>query len=133
LRILFISLLITAVVVSCAIQKSIRADFENNFKIYNEQMRWHQFEDIILFPSDSIVGEFKKRAMAAKNVAVVDYRILSVKYEEEKKEAEAKIEIDYYSNSSPRVRTVVDNQKWSYQIKKGKGVWKLMSLLPEFP
>jgi len=57
----------------------------------------------------------------------------SVVFDEKKKEAAIKIELDYYTLSSPRLRTVVDNQRWAYEGEEGKGVWRLMSLLPEFP
>jgi len=131
MKALFCSLLITAVLVSCNTQ-SIKADFDKNFKSYNEMLRWHQLEDASLFPSESISAGYRERVKAAKDVAVVDYRVIDIKYDEKKKEAEAKIEIDYYKLSTLSVKTVIDNQKWRYQGKEGKGLWRLMSLLPEF-
>ena len=65
--------------------------------------------------------------------AVADYRIKNIKYDEKKKEAEVKVEIDYYKLSTSRLKTVIDDQKWTYQGKEGKGRWRLMSLLPDFP
>jgi hypothetical protein len=132
-RKLFLSLLIATALVSCATQQDIKADFERNFKNYNELVRWHQFEDASLLASDSISGEYKERLKSVKNVSVVDYRVMNVKYDEKKKTAEVTVAIDYYTHSSPRVRTVTDNQKWAYQGKEDKGLWRLISLLPEFP
>lgn len=128
----FFSLLITAVLVSCSTQ-NIKADFERNFRSYNEMVRWHQLDDAGLFPADSILAGYRERMKAAKNVAVVDYRVINIKYDEEKREAEVKVEIDYYRLSTLSVKTVIDNQKWAYQENKGKGLWRLMSLLPDFP
>ena len=134
MRILFLSLFITATLVSCAAtEKSVREDFDVVFSEYNDLLRWHRFEDASLFPADTVSEKYRERVEMAKDVKMVDYRVMSVTFDEKKKEAAVKIEIDYYTLSSPRVRTVVDNQKWVYQGKEGEGVWRLMSLLPEFP
>lgn len=133
MKTLFFSLLLVVSLVSCNAQKTTRADFDRSFKSYNESVRWRNMEDAGLFPADSISGEYKERARKAQNVAVVDYRITDVKYDDKKKEAEVKVEIDYYTLSSSRIRTLTDTQKWAYQEKEGIGLWRLMSLLPEFP
>jgi len=133
MKTLFFSLLLTAVLVSCNTQRSIKAGFEKNFRNYNELVRWHQLEEASLFPADSISAEYRERLKAAKNVAVVDYRVMNIKYDEKKNEAEVKVEIDYYKLSTLSLKTVIDNQKWTYQEKEGKGLWRLMSLLPDFP
>lgn len=108
-------------------------EFEKNFRSYNELVRWHQLEEASLFPADSISAGYRERLAAAKNVAVVDFRVIDIKYDEKKKEAEAKVEIDYYRHDTLSLKTVIDNQKWMYQGKKGKSLWRLMSLLPDFP
>lgn len=134
MRTLFFSLLLTAVLVSCNTQRSIKADFEKNLRSYNEMVRWHKIEEASLFPADSISAGYRDRLLkAAKNVAVVDYRVMNIEYDEKKKEAEVKVEIDYYRLSTLSVKTVIDNQKWAYQEKEGKGFWRLMSLPPDFP
>ena len=133
MKTLFFSLLLTTVFVSCSTQMSIKTEFEKNFRSYNELVRWHQLEEASLFPADSISAGYRERLQAAKNVAVVDFRVLDIKYDEKKKEAEAKVEIDYYRHSTLSLKTVIDNQKWAYQEKEGRGHWRLMSLLPDFP
>jgi hypothetical protein len=133
MKILFFSFLITAFLVSCSAQRSIRADFEKSFRNYNEMVRWHQIEEASLFPADSSSAGYRERLKAAKNVEVVDYRVMNIKYDEKKKEAEVKVEIDYYKRSTLSLKTVIDSQKWAYQEKEGKGLWRLMSLPPDFP
>ncbi len=133
MRRIFLSLLTMIALVSCNAQKTIRADFEKSLKNYNESVRWHQMETASLFPEDSISGEYKERARKANKTSVVDYRIIAVKYDEKNREADVTVEIDYYTISSSRVRTLVDNQKWVYQEIEGIGLWRLTSLLPEFP
>jgi|OpeIllAssembly_1097287.scaffolds.fasta_scaffold87873_1 hypothetical protein len=133
MRILFLSLFITAALVSCATEKSFREDFDKVFMGYNDLLRWHKLEDLGLFPVDSISEKYRERLEMAKDVKVVDYRIMNVTFDDKKKEAAVKIELDYYTLSWPTIRTVVDNQKWAYKGEKDKGEWRLMSLLPEFP
>ena len=133
MRRLFLLLFILVALVSCNAQRNIKADFEKNVKNYNESVRWHQFDSASLFPADSISGEYRERARKANNAAVVDYRIVDIRYDDTRKEAEVKVEIDYYTLSSSKVRTLVDIQKWVYQEKEGTGFWRLTSLLPEFP
>jgi len=133
MRILFLSLLILAALASCATEKNSRDNLEKSFKNYNNLLRWHQFEDASRFPAATIYGAYRERLKTAGNVVVIEYRVKDVIYDEKKKEAEVKIEIDYYTLSSTRLRTVLDNQKWVYEEKEGKGLWRLMSLLPEFP
>ena len=134
MRILFLSLFITATLFSCATgEKDIRENFDKISIDYNELLRWHRFEDVSLFPADTISEKYRERLEMAKDVKVVDYRVINVTFDEKKKEAAIKVELDYYTLASPRVRTVVDNQRWAYEGEEGKGVWRLMSLLPEFP
>ena len=133
MRILFLSLFITAALISCATEKSAREDFDKIFADYNDLLRWHRFEDASLFPADTISDKYRERLEMAKDVKVVDYRVMNVTFDKKNKEAAVKVELDYYTLSSPRLRTVVDNQKWVYEGAEGKGVWRLVSLLPEFP
>ncbi|MDH4231772.1 MAG: hypothetical protein OEW04_07050, partial [Nitrospirota bacterium] len=127
------SLLAMIALVSCNAQKTVRADFERSLKNYNESVRWRQLETASHFLADSISGEYNEWSRKASKVAVVDYRIIDVNYDETKKEAEVKVEIEYYTLSSSKVRTLADIQKWVYQEKDGKGFWRLTSPLPEFP
>ena len=133
MKTLFFSLLLTAVLVSCSTQRSIQAEFEKNFRSYNELVRWNQLEEASLFPADSISAGYREQLKDAKNIAVVDYRVMHIEYDEKKKEAEVKVEINYYKRNTLSLKTVIDNQKWAYQEKEGKGHWRLMSLLPDFP
>ena len=129
----FLFIFIAAMLVSCATEQNIRADFEKEMKNYHELIRWHQLEEASLLASASISGAYKERLQAAKNIVVVDYRVSNINYSEETKQAEVAVQIDYYTHSSPRMRSITDNQKWAYEGKEGEGVWRLTSLFPEFP
>ena len=68
MKTLLFSLLIAFAMASCSTQVDIRADFEKDFRNYNEMLRWHQFEEASLFPADSISAGYRERLKAAKNV-----------------------------------------------------------------
>ncbi len=132
MRNLCLLLLVAAALFSCATGNSAREDCSKISMSYNDLLRWHRFEDAGPYIADSIAEEYRQRVEMAKNVKFADYRLVNFSFDEKKKEASIKIEIDYYTNSSPKLRTVVDEQRWIYEGEDGKGAWKLISLLPEF-
>ncbi|MEW6110159.1 MAG: hypothetical protein AB1632_13495 [Nitrospirota bacterium] len=132
MRIFLISLLTVFIFSACNARQGIRAELEKNTRAYNELLRWHEFNKAGLFAVEAISEEFRARAGAAKDVRVVEYRILNVILDEKKGEAAVEVEIDYYLLASGSVKTVVDNQKWSYVEEKGKRQWRLTSAFPEF-
>jgi len=117
--------------VACSAQ-SMRGNFEMSINQYSELVRKHNLDAASLFTTEALAEEFRARVKAAKNMRVVDYRIVGTKYYEEKGEAEAQVEIDYYTLATYRLKTLVDVQKWAYLDEGGKKQWRLTSLLPEF-
>lgn len=133
MRKILIMMIIATVIVACSSKQAIRGELEISVKKYNDTIRWHDMNSAIMFSAESLDEEFSARVKAAKNVQVVEYRILRTKYNGEKGEAEVQVEIDYYHLSSNRLKTLVDIQKWAYIREGGEQHWRLMSLLPEFP
>ena len=123
--------LVVVFVVACAAH-SMRGEFEKSVNQYAELVRTHKMDLAGSFTTDALREEFNARAGAAKNMRVVDYRVAGVKFDEQKGEAEVWVEIDYYTLSAYKLRTVADIQKWSYLDEGGIKRWKLVSLLPEF-
>ncbi len=118
---------------ACTTLTGVREDFEQNSKEYNHMVRWHELDKACaIFPPEELSKDFAARVKAAKDVTVVDYRVLSMECEPAKGEAKVKAEIDYYLIPSTRVKTVQDNQKWSYVGEGDIKHWRLMTLLPEF-
>lgn len=95
---------------------------------YGRIMRWEKFETASLFAASSIRDEFEKRVKNAKDVEVVDYRIINVEHDEAKRKATVNVEISYVPPSSNQVKTLIDKQIWVY----GSEGWQLTTLLPEF-
>ena len=134
IRIWLLGAMVVMVLVSCApSQSGIREELNESIMKYNDLVRWHKLDAAGIFPEDAISEEYRARAKAAKHVRVVDYRIVRVNYDPERNEAVVQVEIDYYTLTANRLRSLIDSQKWAYVTENGISQWKLMSLLPEFP
>lgn len=111
---------------------NMRGKLDESITQYNDLLRKHMLDAASLFTTEALAREFQARAEAAKGMRMVDYRIVAVQYDEKKNEAEARVEIDYYSLSTFRMKTLTDNQKWAYLEDRGSKHWRLTSPLPEF-
>jgi len=126
----FLFVLIVVTVSACA--QNMRAEFQASIDQYGELVRKNKMDLASSFTTDALMEEFSARVRAARNMRVVDYRVAGVKFDEKKGEAEVRAEIDYYTLSAYRLKTLVDTQKWVYVDEGGKKQWRLVSLLPEF-
>lgn len=111
---------------------NMRGNLDESITQYNDFLRKHMLDAASLFTTETLAREFEARAAAAKGMRMIDYRIVGVKYDGAKGEAEARVEIDYYSLSTYRMKTLTDNQKWAYLEERGSKRWRLTSSLPEF-
>lgn len=111
---------------------NVRGKLDESITQYNDLVRKHMLDAASLFTTETVAREYEARAAAAKGMRMIDYRIVAVKYDEKKNEAEARVEIDYYSLATYRMKTLTDNQKWAYLEERGSKQWRLTSPLPEF-
>ena len=123
-----------AIVSACSTLSGLREDLKDTVVAYNDSIRWGQFNKAEHFVYDSVRQEFEARTKAAKNVKIADYRILSTDFEVDKGEQTVEVEFDYYISPVYQVKTLVDEQKWSYVFveREKKKQWRLMTPLPEF-
>lgn len=128
----FLSSLIVVIVLTGCSSYLIRGQFDKSLEAYNQSLRWLEWGNASLYTKDSIQEEYKTRTAAAKDVRIVDYRIVNKTYNAEKREAIVEVEIDYYKIFSLTIRTLRDTQKWTYMDENGTKGWRLTSLLPEF-
>jgi hypothetical protein len=110
----------------------LQGKFDESLKKYNNLYRWNELDRAGAFFSDSIREDALVRTKAARNVRIVDSRILSTTYDEKRRKAIVEVEIEYYFLSTTKVKTLRDTQEWAYQEEQGSGSWRLTSLLPEF-
>jgi hypothetical protein len=112
---------------------NIRGKLEQSVNQYNDLVRGHKLDAAGLFAAGTLSKEFSERAEKAKNVRIVDYRIAVLKYDEDRGEAEVKVEVDYYTQAAYKLKTATDIQRWAYLEEDGKKHWRLISPPPEFP
>jgi hypothetical protein len=129
--------LVILCVCACASYNALVADrdeLNDSIKAYNDLVRRNDFEKAKSFAVDTVRQEFAARAAAAKDVRVAEYRILSVDYEDHKGAEIVKVQFDYYLPASSALKTLVDEQVWSFVYVKEEGSkrWKLMTPLPDF-
>ena len=122
------------IVSACSTLTSLREELDDTVMAYNDLLRWGEFNKAKIFADVSVRQEFEARAKATKNVKIADYRILGTAFEAEKGEQIVEVEFDYYISPAYLVKTLVDQQKWSYVSigKEKKKQWRLMTPLPEF-
>jgi hypothetical protein len=136
MRTLLVLLLSFGVLTACVDRalNALREDLQNTVIEYNDLLRWGEFNKAKLYTDSSIREKFGASAKAAKNVKIVDYRVLSTDFEVEKGEQIVEVELDYYTFQTNVVKTSLDKQRWSfvYVKEEKKKRWRLMTPLPEF-
>ena len=111
----------------------IGTECENSTKDYNRLLRWNELDNALsTYVSPSLKEEYRKRMADTEKVKIADYRVKSRECDPVKRVATTKVEIDYYRPPSITMKTVVDNQEWSYEGPEEGRVWRLKTLLPEF-
>jgi hypothetical protein len=127
----FLSVLIIAITLA-ACGPNLREKFDESLNQYSALVRWNDLDAAGMFAADSRREDFIARTRAAKNVKVMDYRIVRTRYDEKKHRASVDVEIEYYLLSSARLKTLRCTEEWAYGEEKKPNGWRLMSLFPEF-
>jgi len=128
-----LGMMVVVTLASCSSHLSMMNQFDESVNRYNKLLSSQSFDAAGIFSSETLSKEFSERIKAAKNIKVVDHRIVRIKYDQGKETAEVEVEIQYYTLSSYQLKTLIDVQKWAYVTENGVKQWRLMSLLPEFP
>jgi ribosomal protein S24E len=130
-NILFICVL-SVIISACNTLTSLREDLDNTVIAYNDLLRRGEFNRAKNFVDQSQREDFEARAKIAKDVKIVDYRIVNADFEAARGEQIVEVEFDYYISQAYIVKTIIDEQKWSYVSTEKKKQWRLITTLPEF-
>ncbi len=132
-NILFICVL-SVIISACSTLTSLREELDGTVIAYNDLLRRGEFNRAKNFVDQSQKEDFEARAKAAKNVKIVDYRIVNADFEAARGEQIVEVEFEYYISPVYMVKTLIDKQKWSYVSieKEKKKQWRLITTLPEF-
>ena len=91
MRNIIAALAIALALTSCS--HNLREEFDTSLSKYNNLLSRNELGSANLFAANSIKEEFNTRAAALKDVRIVDYKIVNVKYAEEKHRASVDVEI----------------------------------------
>jgi hypothetical protein len=116
----------------CGAKYVAQTSLDETLEWYRAVLEKGEFDATGLLAADSIAREYQERARAAKDTRIVWCRILKVDYLEGAGEAEATIEVEYYSLLTLKAKTVRWIQKWVYHGDRGSSRWRLMTPLPLF-
>src|SRR4030066_778462 len=132
-NILFVCVL-SVIISACGPQTSLREDLDDTVIAYNDLLRRSEFNRAKNFVDQPQKEDFEARAKIAKNVKIVDYRIVNADFEAARGEQIVEVEFVYYISPAYIVKTLIDKQKWSYVSieKEKKKRWRLIPTLPEF-
>lgn len=125
-------LLLPALLLSaCAsISKSERMDGLNNtLKNYKRDIRWGEFDAAWSF---RLWGEDNREEPPEKlkDLRVTDYKVVNTHMSTDNLSYTQTVHISYHLADSPRVRKIIDRQKWEYDEEAKR--WWLVSDVPQF-
>ncbi|MFO7708612.1 MAG: hypothetical protein R6V84_10605 [Desulfobacterales bacterium] len=94
---------------------------------YGKLIRWSEFELARSYLSNDAQG---RRAPLPKEVRVVDYEVKQLIVAEDARKAGQTVEITYFKERDPRVRTLTDTQQWEFDPERSD--WFLKNGFPDF-
>lgn len=115
---------------SCGAKYAAQTRLDETLLWYRTALERGDVEATGMLAADSIAPEYLQRARAAKDVRIVECRVLKVDYVEAAGEAEVTLEIEYYSLETLKARKIREVQKWVYVGDKSSAPWKLTTVLP---
>ena len=130
MRNLFAVLALALALTSCS--HNLREEFDASLSKYNDLLSRNELGAANRYAANSIRAEFINRAAALKDERIVDYKIINIRYAEEKRRASVDVEISYYNLYHNKVKSLQDIEEWTYSEENGAKGWRLTSVLPEF-
>ena len=101
---------------------------EDTLDAYEQAMRWGEYQ---------LVGSFMEgteqhilNLEELEKIKVTSYRLMESHTSEDKLQAHQTVEIKYFNKDYLIVKTVVDEQRWEYDLEQE--TWRLRSSLPDF-
>ena len=111
---------------------NLREEFDTSLSKYNDLLSRNELGAANRYAANSIREESINRAAALKDERIVDYKIINIRYAEEKHRASVDVEISYYNLYHNKVKSLQDIEEWTYSEENGAKGWRITSVLPEF-
>lgn len=101
--------------------------FTERVRQYGKLLRWSEFEAARSFLASDAQG---RQALLPKDVRVTEYEVKQLILTEDARKAGQTVEITYFKERDPRVRTLTDLQQWEFDNERND--WFLKSGFPDF-
>ncbi len=113
----------------CALSYDFRRQelFAERVRQYGKLIRWSEFEMARSYVAKDAQG---RRPPLPKEVRVVEYEVKQMIMAEDARKAGQIVEITYFKEKDPRVRTLTDRQQWEFDLEHNE--WLLISGFPDF-
>jgi hypothetical protein len=131
-KILSAPILIAVLVCLVSCSHNIREELDKTVEKYNDLIRWNEMGAASAFTPERLREDFISRAESLKNVKIIDYKIIGVRYDEKLNKARVDVMIQYYVLTNFRAKKILYTEEWAYIEEQGVKGWKQMSPMPEF-
>ncbi len=101
--------------------------FTERVRQYGKLLRWSEFEAARSYLASDASG---RQAVLPKDVRVTEYEVKQLILAEDARKAGQTVEITYFRERDPRVRTLTDLQQWEFDDQRNH--WFLKSGFPDF-
>jgi hypothetical protein len=118
---------------ACATPVGLSEKLDRSVKSFNRMLRWHEIENAgttFIDPEQQTGYQKQAEILKKTGISVTDFRILTTRYNPDKKSADVVAEFDYFILPSNRIKTISYRQEWLY--RENVKEWKLQSGLPTF-
>jgi hypothetical protein len=101
--------------------------FTERVRQYGKLIRWSEFEMAQSYLAADAPG---RKPLRPKDVRVTEYEVKQLILAEDARKAGQTVEITYFRERDPRVRTITDFQQWEFDFERND--WFLKSGFPDF-
>lgn len=101
--------------------------FAERVRQYGKLLRWSEFEAARSYLAGDPQG---RPVLLPKDVRVTEYEVKQLILTDDARKAGQAVEITYFRERDPRVRTLTDLQQWEFDEKRNN--WFLKSGFPDF-
>ena len=136
-KILGLALVIVCVsgLIGCNLLNPPKKQSESALDDFVYALRWQQYDAAARFMKSEHRKDFLNTFTAAKDLDIVDVRLISAELSAEGRRTETVIEMDYYMLPSTTVKTFRFEQTWIYYDRddQNEGYYEIVTPFPPLP
>lgn len=115
---------------ACTAATERMTQLDDTLNMYEKSMRWGQFARAASLHNPVLDAQQMENISALKDVRVSSYAVMSSRLVEKGTGFLQSVEIKYFFDADPVLRTLVAQQVWAYHSERK--MWFISSAFPEF-